>query len=542
MENLKKIWVKEGYDDFLKNPEKIRELCKTKAERIRKENQAAINKLTLLGQMKSSVETEIVKSIEASSGGKSKESLRSMRNQGIAEFCFSLMLLVPSLFLNQWSISPFEFGWFAPLISLGISIIVVISLERMLALLTNILPERASLIWNLFIVTAAGVFGTAAVLYLSRVRNDLAVLTMFSHYNSPDFASAVQKFYEKSLGVLKGVFPLLTLGLDLTAAVLLHSAVSKLSYAVPILGSHRMLEHTRKELINIASEIKTRESVPEVFINCYMEGVLKAEGELKKKQSIKKEGKPIKQPLTPEDLEMKRARNLTIAIILFIILLLLLIYAVGAFGSETALIGLDITGSNSVKDYTGISEFEKNLQGVKRVIEQARQGSELKAYAIHEESYSKPYLLFEGKISEKPGYFGQFRQRDIKSLLDKWDSLSKTLKPSAKQTDIIGFLFLAQELFECRKGEKVLIIFSDMRHTKGINLEKPDVVESSAVEKAKHLFGVPNLKGVKIYVYGAHANGKSISYSASLKRFWSDYLKQSNGELVVFSPLREVNY
>jgi len=51
---------------------------------------------------------------------------------------------------------------------------------------------------------------------------------------------------------------------------------------------------------------------------------------------------------------------------------------------------------------------------------------------------------------------------------------------------------------------------------------------------------VPKLQGVKVWILGAHTNGLTPSHWMKLKDFWSEYLKRSGAELIMFSPSRRL--
>ncbi len=548
---IDKDFFKLGYDTFLKAPNGIEAMARCFKEEWSFECEAQKSVLALEGQQKSFEENRIVEILNASGGIPNEAALQAERNRGISYFFLTLPLLSTSYALVQWSLEPFQAGrQIIFLVALGTSLGVALLFERLLNLLAKLLPERISLIWQTFLTLAATVFAATAVVYLSQVRSELVAVYLLK--GSPGFDQAVSDFYQKSLHLLRMVFPFLTLALDLAAGVTLHTTLTKLASCGPTLALLRKLGSVRSDMIKMARKIKELEVLPEKAANAFLRGVEMARAETERKEKAQRERKEEKDKFeemrarktmpTPEEMADRKAMNISIVLVAFIIILITLILAVRAFAGEVVVVGLDISVSNNVGDYKNVSEFQKNLNGVERVIQQARPGTEIKVYAITEESFGKNYLLFEEKISEEnPGFFGQNLRRDMNSLVSDWRKVAEKLQANAKGTDIIGFLFLAQDLLAGQNADKkTLILFSDMRHNRWIDLERREVIDIGLLDQVKRVYGVPNLAGAKIYVYGAHGNGKSLVYWNSLKKFWESYFQEAKGELKIYSPLREV--
>ena len=86
---------------------------------------------------------------------------------------------------------------------------------------------------------------------------------------------------------------------------------------------------------------------------------------------------------------------------------------------------------------------------------------------------------------------------------------SRNLRPRFPQTDIIGALLLASEVFKQTPGsENALVILSDMRNSaSGVDLETPAVApRCSDVFKSNN--SIPEPKGVQLYVLGIDGAGK----------------------------------
>jgi Ca2+/Na+ antiporter len=541
--NRTDFW-KQGYQACLQALAEIHEICRREKEKLVLECQVMIAALTLEGQRLSYVEELIVKSLNAGGGEPPIQTVQAEYRKGLFSLFLTCPLLATSYSLVNWSLRPFEMGWVTLLVAFGASVVVTVSFERALNLLANLLPDRPFLIWKLFLTVAAGVLGAVAVVYLALMRNDLAHVYMLHQQGTPGFDDAVSRFYQKSLSILRMVFPLLTISLDLVAAVTLHNALSSLTSYGPTLKLLRRLDSVRCGMVRIAGEIKEFETLPERFERDFLNGVAVAKEELRKKE-LEEAKRARPRDLSPDEIEQKKVRTLSFALIGFILLLVLLIIAARAFGSEMSVVFKDLSCSMNVTDYRGVSEFQKDSESIGEIIKKAKPGTDIKVFGIHENTFGRICLLFEGKVrAENPGFFGQNVRKEVNSMLAEWEKTAKTMRPTARETDIFGALFLAESVFAASKADKkTLTFFSDMRHaTSSLNLEKPEVVDPYLVAAAKRIYGIPNLKNVRVHAYGVHGYGKSQGYYNSLKRFWEEILKQTGCQLKAYSPLREVSY
>jgi hypothetical protein len=108
---------------------------------------------------------------------------------------------------------------------------------------------------------------------------------------------------------------------------------------------------------------------------------------------------------------------------------------------------------------------------------------------------------------------------------------------------VVGFLLVAAELLhESPRARKILVIFSDMRHSAPVpNIEAVAVVPvASALRTVERQNQIADLRGVEVYVYGAHAADKDVRYWQSLRDFWTQYFAKSGAALKSFSLMRDV--
>ncbi len=168
---IDKDFLKEGHDTFIKAPEGIEAIAQCFKEELTFECEAQKSALIIEGQQKSFEENRIVEILNAGSGIPNDMALQAERRRGISCLLLVLPLLSTSYALVHWSLEPFQVGWqIIFLVALGTSLGVALSFERLLNLLTKLLPERISLIWKTFFTLAAAVFAATAVVYLSFVR------------------------------------------------------------------------------------------------------------------------------------------------------------------------------------------------------------------------------------------------------------------------------------------------------------------------------------------------------------------------------------
>ena len=105
--------------------------------------------------------------------------------------------------------------------------------------------------------------------------------------------------------------------------------------------------------------------------------------------------------------------------------------------------------------------------------------------------------------------------------------------------DIVGYAAL---LFKQLKGEKYLIILSDMRHScMTLNLEHVKMIN---VKKTLTILAqsrqLPDLDGIQVAMLGVHTYGirGDPAYYCSLELFWWAFFKQAKASLLSFETTR----
>ncbi|MGA8087635.1 MAG: hypothetical protein WCA10_10030 [Terracidiphilus sp.] len=206
-------------------------------------------------------------------------------------------------------------------------------------------------------------------------------------------------------------------------------------------------------------------------------------------------------------------------------------------------IAIDLTQSVAVKGPDGRSEFQKNVDGVSRVLSKVPAGSRITIIGITDHSFSQPDILLSARTSAEPGYFGERLDAARGQLVKAWKGRSAQLNSDFRHTDVFGALRLAGQILaqEPSVGARTLVIFSDMRqNTNELNLE----FSSNALRRSLirvRCEPIAYLKNVKVYVMGADGATRTAAYWQSLRIFWENYFRGEKADLKDYSVLRELS-
>jgi len=127
-------------------------------------------------------------------------------------------------------------------------------------------------------------------------------------------------------------------------------------------------------------------------------------------------------------------------------------------------------------------------------------------------------------------------------LVRAWKLRTARLNPHFHQTDILGALQLASEIFVQQPGtsRRTLVLFSDMRQSASdLNFESQQVVPPF-LAVARRCGTLPALRNVQVYVLGVDGDGRSAIYWRSLQNFWAAYFHNAAADLQSYSVLREL--
>jgi hypothetical protein len=208
----------------------------------------------------------------------------------------------------------------------------------------------------------------------------------------------------------------------------------------------------------------------------------------------------------------------------------------------TLVVAVDLTQSVAVAGPDHKTEFQKNIDGVTKLLAQVPANSRVTVIGITDRSFAQPDILLSATIPADPGYFGERLKSAQIQLVRVWTARSSKLSPSFPQTDIIGALMLAAEIFKEQDstGKKTLVVFSDMQETSDLNLEShPTAFNFNRGGRERTGISAANLSGVHVYILGVDGAGKSLSYWQGLREFWAKYFRANGGSLESYTILRE---
>jgi len=235
-------------------------------------------------------------------------------------------------------------------------------------------------------------------------------------------------------------------------------------------------------------------------------------------------------------------RKATSKLLLMAAVLILAPGARAATPSLDLVIAVDLSRSVSVKGPDGKTEFQKNVDGVTKVLAQLPAGARVSIIGITDHSFTQPYILLSATLSQDPGFFGERLAAARVQTIRVWQKRAAKSQPRFPGTDIIGALFLASHIFQqVPELTRELVIFSDMRnHAAGFNQESNSRHPRADVYSNELDIGRPNLKDVKVYAVGVDGAGEELDTWTGLQMFWSAYLSKCGAEVKSFSAIRDV--
>jgi hypothetical protein len=184
------------------------------------------------------------------------------------------------------------------------------------------------------------------------------------------------------------------------------------------------------------------------------------------------------------------------------------------------------------------------VQSVSSTVAALPAGSKVSVIGITNDSFATPYIILSAELAADEGYFKERLAKGHASLLHAWQSRSAQLAPRYADTDILGALLVASEVFhespDARR--KVLIVLSDMKQaTRALNLEHQSTVQmTAAMQQVANNKMLADLQGVEVYAEGVDAASGSVGYWQSLHDFWVTYFARAGATVKGYSVLRDV--
>ncbi len=444
--------------------------------------------------------------------------LRHNRVKAIYYWTITAILTGGGFFFALLSFEPFRLGWKSYVYCLGIAIVVPFLVDKLLE--DNRLEKLVKVL-----TAVAATAGLASLMTLAVIRADLLAqqiqappaVVIDGDQPAPD---APNNFYGSTLGLLRVATVLLSFAMELGAGLALREAWRTLpqqSVDWDKLRAERTQIHMR--MVALAVEITRLEDEPAFFVAQFWRDFFGS-------------------------MLTHTVRNAMTKLLVLVAGIVLIPHAHAATDPHLNLvIAIDLTKSVAVKGPDGITEFQKNVDGVTHILAKVPTGTRISIIGITDRSFAQPYILLSATVPDDPGYFGERLSAARHELVRIWKMRSARLQPSFPSTDILGVLSLSSQIFNQQpsNGErKILVLFSDMRnHTRDLDLESPSVVSRRGPAKAPNTATV-DLHQVQVYALGVDGAGQAIAYWQELEHFWREYFQDTGARLDRFSVLREL--
>jgi hypothetical protein len=494
---------------------KVEAYCAHEEQRIELTNQPRILALRQEGSLLLAEERDLAERLRhAPPPG----DLRSRRRKAAYYWAVTIILTLAAFVFSLLSFDPFRLGWKAYLYCLGIAVVTPFLLEQFL--------EK----WNaerLFKVmaTIACVAALASLVLLAVIRGDLFAEQMKETTaviildDAPPQPQAQTNFYEATVVLLRLVMACLAVAMELGAGLALHEAWRTGSDSSEDWQKvENRLKEVRQRMLAITYEITMLQNEARVFAARFWRNFYRA-------------------MLT----HSVRSAMTKLLVAVLSVFLLGHVRAVAQVHT-TLVVALDLTQSVAVAGPDHKSEFQKNVDAVTKLLAQVPADSRITVIGITDHSFAQPDILLSATIPGDSGYFGERLKSAQFQLVRAWKVRSADLTPAFRQTDILGALVLAAEIFNQQSSakERALIIFSDMRHqTPDLDIESSPRVPSFQQAGTRAHIVLADLRGVHVYALGVDGAGKQVAYWQALRQFWTDYIRASGANLEGYSVLRE---
>ena len=445
--------------------------------------------------------------------------LRNRQRKGRYYWAVTLFLGVAGFFFSLLAFDPYRLGWKSYLYCVGIAVVAPSCVDKFLESWGD-----QKLIRALSAVACAAAL--TSLVQLAVIRGD--VLIQYVKTASPavvftgerSVASEPQNdFFDTTLPRLKWLMALLSLAMELGAGLALYDARRLgLESTEDPSEIRRELAALQQDMVAHVHEISALQNEAAQFATRFWRDFHRA--------------------------MLSGAAGSTLKKSLIVALCAFLLSSGAAFAGErlNIVIAVDLSKSVAVNDKNQLAEFQKNLNGVGRLLTGLPPGSRLTVIGITDDSFAQPDILLSADIGEDVGYFKEKLAAARRQIIDAWTAGSARLLPQYAHTDILGCLLVASELFkQTPEAKRVLVIFSDMRQeTPSLALESLASLREdrllASVEK-RRLFA--DLQNVEVYALGVDSAGKSVADWTSLRDFWTAYFRRVGAVLKAYSVLRE---
>jgi hypothetical protein len=503
----------EGVDNLVTNAERI---CTFKQQHIELTNQGPIVGLKGQYELLLAEERRLLDVLQLAPP---PGDLRRLRRRAIYYWSITVILFIAGFFAILLSFEPFRLGWKAYLYCGGIAVLTPFLVERWLET-----KSMEKIVKALTAIAAAAALGS--LMLLAVIRGDLLARQIHQDStpavvvdDSQPQPEAQNTFYDSTVVLLRAALFLMAFAMELGAGLVLREAWRSTSDSSEDWKQLRKeLVGVRQRMIEIACQVTFLRNEPGIYRTRFWYDFYRAM------------------------LSNAVRSAMTKLPVLILGIVVLAARPAHAQAHVNEVIAIDLTQSVATTSPDAKSDFQKNIDGVAHLLSQAELGSRITVIGITDHSFAQPYILLSAHVPDDAGYFGERLAAARSQLIRVWKQRSGHLTPNFRQTDILGALQLANQIFDQQPDadHRMLIFFSDMRQsTPELDLEAPEIVPPFATVTTQ-CGAIPKLRNVQSYVLGVDGAGRSSAYWQSLQAFWRDYFQNAGAVLKSYSVLREM--
>jgi hypothetical protein len=442
------------------------------------------------------------------------------RRKAIFRYAIAVLLTIAAFIFSVLAFDPYQLGWKAWLYCLGIAIVTPFLIDRILERWAS--PRLVNVL-----ATVAGIAAIVSLVLLGEIRGDLlaqqvssAPTAVIENADVPPPATE-NTFYDHTLGLLRLVMAFLAFAIEIGAGVALYEA-GQWSSATgeDATALRRELADVRERMIGHGHEVLALENAGAAFEHEFWRDFYRSLLNGVKRGALQK-------------------------VLIVALSLGALAHGQASPGDRTDLvILLDLSQSVAVKGQGSKAEFEKNTASITSILTALPAGTKVTIVGITDDSFATPYMILSAELAGDEGYFMERLAKGHAALTRAWKERSAGLAPHCAETDILGAMLVASEVFRASPSghRKVLVVLSDMKQaTRALNLEREALVQTpAAMRQVANNRLLADLRGVDVYAEGVDGAGETVPYWASLHDFWTAYFVQAGATLVRYSALRGV--
>lgn len=375
-----------GTDAATRTEEHAAEYCARERQRIELTNQPAIlalrGKIGVLKDMADDIEARIPK---AAPPGEA----RPRKRKALLFWSVAALLSIAGFVFVVIAFEPFRLGWKAWLYCAGIAVVTPFLVDQVLDSWPNVNLVRvlrtvacmAAILSGILLAVIRGDLLTQEITQdnpVVTVNADDPSTTPASPASAPTAPPATEEnFYDRTLGLLRLAMALLAFTMELGAGLAVHEARRWSSSGEDSETLQNKLKGVRDEMIERGHNLWLLENEGAIFENCFWRDFYRS-------------------LLTKTVTGAMRK--------LPVIIMALVCLAHGRLHAADRLdvvIFPDLSRSVAAKDQSDRAEFQKNIDGVTRVLASLPAGSRVSIYGITDNSFAKPYPLLTAELSDE---------------------------------------------------------------------------------------------------------------------------------------------